>query len=340
MSDMSGERYSKRQVRAAGKKLRDSAADALEAEAAERIVNYWREIHREPLQMMFDDIERLLGSETDLAIAGRIKKFDTIIDKLCRSDAPSDLDTMYDIAGCRIVVSTLDEQEKLCSLFQELDGCDREKSQRRNYVASPKKSGYRSRHLIVSYDCPECGHRLHVELQIRTQYQHAWSTAVELYDRLSGSRLKFNELEDQNSTFFKRMSLVIEQLETEGVCDPFVVRSRYPDSMSLEEAFKAETYLRAACDASMIIGGLPNVGPQDYCLIRLDSTMQTINIAVQPPKEAIRTYFETERNVPNGVDVVLVKGASMERIKELYPNYFGDISQFLELISRYMPAFA
>lgn len=39
-------------------------------------------------------------------------------------------------------------------------------------------------------------------------------------------------------------------------------------------------------------------------------------------------------------DVALVKGASPEKLQILYPNYFGDISRFTNLISDNLEAFA
>ena len=68
------------------------------------MVNYWREIHAEALQRTLEDIERVCGTASDILIAGRIKKLATIVDKLNRPRTPSDLQTMYDIAGCRLVV--------------------------------------------------------------------------------------------------------------------------------------------------------------------------------------------------------------------------------------------
>lgn len=337
---MSQKIYSKRQVRRAGQQASSVDADPLTRESSIRILNYWREIHCEPLQLAFEDIERLLGAGTHFAIAGRIKKLGTIIDKLKRSDTPSDLDTIYDIAGCRIVVPDLQAQKMLCSKLETLENYNAGKSKNHDYVSRPKLSGYRSRHLIFSYACPKCGHTLSVEIQVRTEYQHAWATAVEMYDMASSSRLKFNELEDPNAVFFRRMSLVIEQLETGGACNTEAVRARYPNLGSLNAAFTAEAVLRAACDANLIIGDIADVGIDDYCLLKLDSGTQTIRIDTHATdEEAVKAYFDAEKKCPDA-DVVLVKGTSASQIEMLYPNYFGDISQFLGLISKYMPAFA
>lgn len=35
-------------------------------------------------------------------------------------------------------------------------------------------------------------------------------------------------------------------------------------------------------------------------------------------------------------DLVLTKGASKENLAKLYPNYFGDISEFLKLIEKHL----
>lgn len=334
------ERYTKRKVREAGSRIALHEELGAKSESVGQIVNYWRSIHREPLQLAFGDIEQAFGIEGRYAVAGRIKKLSTIIDKLQRPETPSDLDTMYDIAGCRIVVPDIAAQDMLCEALSQSANYDSAKSSRRDYVGCPKQSGYRSKHLIFRYDCPQCGHRLAVELQVRTEYQHAWATAVEMYDRVMESRLKFGEMDNPDAIFFKRASLVIEQLEMNGDCDYVAVRDRYPDSSDLNTALTVVSMLEAACNSAMIVGDMPLVGADEYCLIRFDSDIQTIEVKTLAADEAVLDYYKAETGCPESIDVVLVKGASMQQLATLYPNYFGDISQFLSLITKHLPAFA
>lgn len=88
--------------------------------AALAVVNYWREIHAEVLQRALEDIEGLIAVDSEVLVAGRIKKLSTIVDKLGRADAPFDLQTMYDIAGCRLVVPDLEALERVYSEIADL----------------------------------------------------------------------------------------------------------------------------------------------------------------------------------------------------------------------------
>ena len=115
------------------------------------VVNYWRGIHAEALQRAFGDIEGLNAVGSDVLIAGRIKKLPTIVDKLGRPDAPSDLQTMYDIAGCRLVVPDLATLERVYSEIACLPAFDAPKTKRHDYIAYPRPSGYRGKHAILHY---------------------------------------------------------------------------------------------------------------------------------------------------------------------------------------------
>jgi ppGpp synthetase/RelA/SpoT-type nucleotidyltranferase len=64
-----------------------------------------------------------------------------------------------------------------------------------DYIANPKFSGYRGIHLVYSYfsDRKETFNGLKIEIQIRTQLQHAWATAVEIVGFFRRELLKSGE---------------------------------------------------------------------------------------------------------------------------------------------------
>lgn len=69
--------------------------------------------------------------------------------------------------------------------------------------------------------------------------------------------------------------------------------------------------------------------------------IQLVEAAPLKRMGALATYFEKEKEDIEGEhNIVLVRGASAEVLEKLYPNYFGDISSFIELVLRYMDAFA
>lgn len=87
----------------------------------------------------------------------------------------------------------------------------------KDYIAYPKRNGYRSTHVISRHDAPEAGlSNLFCETQVRTRLQHAWATALETYDVISRSALKFGggsedelrqEIAALNNRLFKDFSL-------------------------------------------------------------------------------------------------------------------------------------
>lgn len=76
--------FSKTRVGRAGETLASPLSSSEKQAEALGIVNYWREIHAEVLQRALEDIEGMRSVDSDVLIAGRIKKLATIIDKLKR----------------------------------------------------------------------------------------------------------------------------------------------------------------------------------------------------------------------------------------------------------------
>ena len=109
--------------------LRSNLADRSGLDYAFGVVDYWRQIHLEPLREMMEIIYGYSEGK-NLPVAGRVKKFDTIVDKLRRIPTVK-LSTMYDIAGCRIVVENMADLEELCSRLELSKNYDRENPLRR-----------------------------------------------------------------------------------------------------------------------------------------------------------------------------------------------------------------
>lgn len=104
----------------------------------------------------------------EVLVAQRLKRMTQIIHKLERFPG-TNLARMEDIGGCRAVVETSREVELLLERIER----NWEIVRMRNYVETPKVSGYRSIHLVTERD----GHR--IEVQLRTKGQQAWANAVE-----------------------------------------------------------------------------------------------------------------------------------------------------------------
>lgn len=312
---------SKRKIGLAADVLKTANPSSDEYKHAEKLVNEWREVHLFALVRLLDEISFILGPNNDYLVAGRLKKLNTIKDKLTRPGGIRHLTTMYDIVGCRIVVDNLQQQEEVCNKLAMQPSCDFKHTDRHNYISSPKEDGYRGRHLIFRYKHPEYGFELKTELQVRTKLQHSWATAVELHDAATGSRIKFEEKNSPESLFFRHMSNVI-RAEEEGL--------EYSDLPNLKIGEKVFSTLRAATESIILLGYYNAIDSCDYILIDFDPTVQTIEVIELNKEIALLYYFskELDPDLPDH-NFLLVKGNSIEQLRELYPNYFGDISTFV-----------
>ena len=111
-------------------------------------------------------------------VSGRIKTPDSILDKANRMNVPfEEIDErLYDIGGVRITCKYLDDVYQVRDLL--VSRKDIVLKEERDYIKNPKKSGYRSLHLIVSYNVETLSgqKQVNLEFQIRTHAMHFWAS--------------------------------------------------------------------------------------------------------------------------------------------------------------------
>ena len=122
-------------------------------------------------------------------IVRRLKRTPSILAKL-RRESKMKLDRMEDIGGVRIVVSNITAVRLVSDKITS--GRTRNVLRRkRDYIDSPKNSGYRGIHLVYRYKGSVSGYPAHnVEVQIRSIMQHAWATTVEVIGTYTRQGLK------------------------------------------------------------------------------------------------------------------------------------------------------
>ncbi len=114
------------------------------------------------------------------SIKMRIKEPASIIRKLDVRGYPFTLqsiyDNLFDIAGVRVVCSFVDDVYMLADYLLEQD--DITLVQKKDYIANPKESGYRSLHLIVQVPIftEEGKKMMNVEVQLRTIAMDFWAS--------------------------------------------------------------------------------------------------------------------------------------------------------------------
>ena len=199
--------YSKRAVNKAGELLRRSSGSLVqpveitELDAAREIVEHWRGLHAEPLSKVAAGLRRYVRQIGEGSVAQRLKRFDTIVEKLDRH--PGTLTQMEDIGGVRAV---LPDQATVDAVVALLTG--RWKVRRvRHYVdgrePGPKADGYRAVHVIV------VKHDRFIEVQLRTRSQDRWAQTVERDTRRLGEPIKFGGGADDLRTYYR---LVADQM--------------------------------------------------------------------------------------------------------------------------------
>jgi len=201
-----------------------------------------------------------------------------------------------------------------------------------DYIITPKATGYRGIHDIYSYDVnSDVGRPLRgllVEIQYRTQVQHAWATAVEVVGFVTKSQPKF-QLGDKR--YEECMSFASELL------------SRYHENkkgphpeLSNEETIKRFSALDQELHLIRTLSGLNTARDKSIAgknMILIFKPNGTLEIhSYKDGTEALNALFDFEKKNPE-LDVVLVKADTREEIRTAFQNYFSDAKDFVRLLN-------
>ena len=113
-------------------------------------------------------------------IKSRLKRLDSIQEKLHRKQLPFDMQTIethiHDVAGVRVVCAFVEDVYLLAEALLKQD--DVMLIEKKDYIANPKPNGYRSLHLIVKVPIfLEHEKRvMQVEIQLRTIAMDFWAS--------------------------------------------------------------------------------------------------------------------------------------------------------------------
>ena len=113
-------------------------------------------------------------------IKSRLKRLDSIKEKLERKTLPFDLESIeeniHDVAGVRVICAFVDDVYLLADALLKQD--DITLIEKKDYIANPKPNGYRSLHLIVAVPIYlEHEKRvMQVEIQLRTIAMDFWAS--------------------------------------------------------------------------------------------------------------------------------------------------------------------
>ena len=333
--------HTRAQVDAAGRQLVRGYEDPENIFAfldALSVVNNWRTSHSFPLNTFAVYLRKRSRQIDDASlVAQRIKRLPSITHKLERFRGLR-LSQLQDIGGCRAVLSDV---EKVGELIKAYRGSDIKHHLVKvdDYIARPQLSGYRGVHLIYRYnsDRTEVYNGLKIEIQVRSELQHAWATAVETVGTFIRQALKSSQGEAEWLKFFALMGTATAYLEgTAPVADtPQQVQDLVQQLRRISLQLDVINRLRAYGDALRQIEDVP--AGTYYTILELDPAERTVSIRGYSRRELTRAqdaYVDAEKLIAErpGAEVVLVSTDSVAALRKAYPNYFLDTRLFIELV--------
>jgi ppGpp synthetase/RelA/SpoT-type nucleotidyltranferase len=330
--------YTMGDVRRAGEALagnlvwNDESAEAIRQ--VFRIANNYRDSHAFPMRKLRREITaEMRNNRLKGFTVARLKRMPSIRRKL--RAITSHLNQIQDLAGCRAVLSSIDDVNSLITAMRANSPhvLHREDS----YITNPKPDGYRSHHIVFKFqgtgDEAVYNDR-RVELQIRTRLQHSWATAVEAVGLFERMDLKAGQGSAEWLRLFKLMSA--EFLVAEGCAENDENRpERLSEIIELNASLNAVQKLedlRQAVKTTDSYAFDPNNKP-DFFLIRYDRSQNSVSArALYGPIDATQSYDSAESidasATNGGFTSVLVEVDEIENLKAAYPNYFGDVDLF------------
>ena len=331
--------FSKTAINKAGGSLKQlESLSSAEYDRCLEIVNNWRACHNFPLNTFQVGLRRRarLIDRTAL-VAQRIKRLPSIRRKL-EIQGNMTLSQMQDLGGCRAVVRNIAQVKKLTSGYLAGFG-NHELARFDDYISAPRVSGYRGIHLIYKYKSEKNAHYndLRIEMQLRSQMQHIWATAVETVDTFTRQALKSSIGQPDWLRFFALMSSAIAVAEK----SPLV-----PGTPSKSELITELSEVSGRLDVRRRFGAFPAVlqiieeeakASDHFFLLVLDPDRGQLDIQSFKQTEAetaSAAYLEAEKRVETASpqQVVLVSVNSVAALRRAYPNYFLDSGNFLNLL--------
>lgn len=348
--------YSKTTIDRAGRYIiqNEYSIDPDGFEKALDIINSWRESHAYPLKTIaFTLRKRALKIDPTAIVSQRLKRLPSVWRKLKRNQTCTmRLTSMNDMGGCRVVVNDIAHLNELLNIMSSGHRKNPNRSHvledLYDYIENPKADGYRGVHHIYRYQSQSTttgqwnGYR--VEMQIRTKLQHAWSTAVETYDVISGDHLKFAHNDDHGHPGWKRFFAL-----TSSAFAQFEISNPVPSTP--DDSFQLIKELRDLCDElnvfdffngfSVAVGGMDSWNVKgknkpDQVILILDSKKRQTSAEpfsrFEAEKAASRLLDIEKENDPN-IIAVLVRVEDLDKLRSAYPNYYADTRIFIDALA-------
>lgn len=333
--------FSRNDVNKAGAILAAAKSSPADLEWATNVLANWRSAHLLPINSFQKTLRKRASSvDSSAIVAQRLKRAPSVIDKLRRFPTMK-LSRMQDIGGLRAVVGSIAQVRELEDLSRGHGQSGHELVNHKDYIAEPKRDGYRSIHLVYRCRYPQSPafDGLHVEIQLRTRLQHAWATAVETMGTFLGQALKSGQGEDSWRDFFALAGAALAHVEESPTVpgfEHFTPQALYAAVAKADRSMGVLDKLSSFAIATSRISAHKGKG-NAYHLVVLDAASRSVNIWPFPSTKldaAAAAYAEVEARGMAGekVEAVLVSTGSINSLRTAYPNYFLDTHEFVTRI--------
>lgn len=354
--------FSKKEIDRAASSIRHGCIDEDRIDAIDKIQNF-RAIHLYPLMLMKNHLARTANKVSkNIIIARRLKRLPTIIDKLERptldgvTDNAIKLTRMQDIGGCRAIVKNL---STLLMLKRRLENSSSVHEIVKVYdYLKPKDSGYGGIHLVYS-----CFHnanddnewkRTKIEIQLRTNLQHAWATSLEIIDTLEQIKLKTSlEGHDDWRRFFYISGVLVAHDEGASVLPANEINELNRELASLEEKLDVLSKLLKFSLAIKAVTSRSKDKKHDksqgMCLVIMEKEnfIEELNEDFIKIKLHVKKFNLKDSNLAiaelnksekdeNVIISALLSTSDAKNLKKAYPNYFGSTSEFGTFINKHI----
>lgn len=340
---------SKSAVRKAGQKISNDTA----TEQDYALVDQWRASHGYIINTFQAWLKGHFEKQAfSVEFAQRLKRRNTVLGKLKRRKADkslliTDVSSMHDFAGCRMIFDSLADLTKFREylhspkIMRNVEHILRNEPEKYNYIEKPKLTGYRGIHDVYKH-FPRGTTRsqdkkpwdgLLVEIQYRTRAQHAWATAVEISDLLDGEQTKFELDQSKRGKFFALASEIIARSH-EGINRAFPghetseLRSQLQDlenelgilgRLAVLKQFESADELKRH--------NVLNIYRNE------DGTPALEVIPLSSATKAIKKASELESS-ERSINAVYVRSDNPHQLRSAYRNYFNDPIDFVKIIQK------
>lgn len=313
---MNKNKFSKNQVRKLGALIRSNGKE-IDKDLLDKLQKYRKSYHS-IANVIFTKLREQSENIDGIKVSSyRIKRIESIISKLSRYPKMK-LDTMWDICGCRCVVSNERSLIELRNLLAKELFIKKEM----DYITVAKPDGYKGIHLYVteSIDSNEV-----VEIQLRTEKHHNWATFVEIIDLTYDLKIKEGEKHPDFNRLHKLMSIDLENLETNQKSEILDIESTHKIFNRLSKIFN-KNYIKVRQQWLEAEEKTEN----KFYIFSVGSDLIPNIESFTEYKKAENRYYELFSTKRQNVLLAHLDTPTYSQVKIAYSNYILTMHQFFK----------